>query len=312
MKFIELFQKFLDGEIQMDLCGHENDWFLERQKEHFKHNVSMSQGGNDGKWSDRGNQSVEEVDADMREHYLRPLNQEITDGYIFKYDWYFTEFRCACCGKRLFFQYKDNKFILNHVFNYRNERGHFDEVPRCEYSDVEVLKSSINVTSPMVIVNAFFKDDNYLFVDSPEDKKYSDSYSLCNMRGRDNIQKYKAKECNCLTGQMGNMSIGIFVSKDKKSIIIGDTMKCDKNGEYHGAENKVIKGHKKVGEISLCVWRWEATDKNTLEKVGYDVDNQRERDIVVIDVAPGTWELEHYYPNNKETDPIYSRITLKQ
>lgn len=300
MKFIELFQKFLDGEIQMDLCGHENYWFLERQKEYFEDNVAMSKGGNDGKWSD------------MRDWYLRRLNQEITDGFIFKYDWFFTDFRCACCGKRLFFQYKDNKFILNQVFDYDNEKSNFVEVPNCEYSDVKVLKSSINVTSPMVIVNAFFKDDKYLFVDSPEDEKYEDHYSLNNMRGRDNIQKYKAKECNCLTGQMGNMSIGIFVSKDKKSIIIGDTKKYEDNGEYWGGENKIIDDHKKVGQICLDVWRWEATDKNTLEKVGYDVDNQRERDIVVIDVAPGTWELEHYYPNNKETDPIYSRIRLKE
>lgn len=313
MKFIELFQKYLDGEIEMDFCGHKNDQFLERQEEYFKDNVEMSQGGNDGKWSKRDDdKSVEEVNADMRNYYLRPLNTEITEGFVFKYESYFSDFRCSCCGKRLFFQYKNNKFVLNHVFNSEKESSKFVEVPNCEYSEVKVLKSSINVNSPLVIINAFIKDHEYVFADSPKELKHDDSYSPSNIRGRDNIQKYKAEKSNCLTGQMGNMSIGIFVSDDKKSIIIGDTKKFDENGEYWGEEHKVIDGHKKVGRISLGIWCWEATDKNTLENVGYDIDNQRELDIVVVDVAPGTWELEHYYPNNKETDPIYSRIRLKQ
>jgi len=75
-----------------------------------------------------------------------------------------------------------------------------------------------------------------------------------------------------------------------------------------------LKGFKKLGEISLEMWRWEATDLNTLtqEKLDKMKEEEYPQDIVEIDVEHGTWEFEQFYGVRErkkgEDGWIYARL----
>ena len=74
-----------------------------------------------------------------------------------------------------------------------------------------------------------------------------------------------------------------------------------------------------MGDISLSVWRWEATDLKTLTKEKLDIMKKKQyaQDIVEFDVEHGTWDFEHFYGfgENDEDDPnffIYSHFKLRK
>jgi hypothetical protein len=81
---------------------------------------------------------------------------------------------------------------------------------------------------------------------------------------------------------------------------------------------------KRTGKnISLSVWRWEATDAKTLEKAAgkklKDVVNEMKedyKDVVKVPVKRGIWEFVHYYdttsdPENDDELFIYAELKLK-
>jgi len=145
-----------------------------------------------------------------------------------------------------------------------------------------------------------------------EGEEYSRKFNICTLRGKKNIIEYMRSTYNCAYGQMGNMGIGIYANKDRDHVIL--THCCIESDAHTDwlSEN----GFEEIGEVSCRVWRFEATDKNTLYKFGYDVDNEID-DTVIVPIKSGKWKMNHYYTVTKCPEPveglkIYSEFKLKK
>jgi hypothetical protein len=150
-------------------------------------------------------------------------------------------------------------------------------------------------------------------LDCPKEEEHTQKWSLNHSAGIVNITKYKSEKQNIAYGQMGNMSVGIFAHPNKKSIIVGNAYQNETD-----EENKidyVINEHKFLGRISLDVWRWEATDFNTLGQETYNKvlkENKKYRGMVEVEVEHGVWLFECYYETRTSVDEnIYAHLWLQ-
>lgn len=315
MKTREIMEKLKSGEITLDFAGHRMYCNLNYMLEQYQHYLDMSQGKGDGTWGE------DVKDERMRNFYSAKLDFEVKDDEPLII---FDSVPCSNCAESLRWVLMGNKLQLrNHIVVEMNGFGgvriHFENLPPeyvCEYSTPRPLTGEIQVQSPLVFAN-FFRE----FEDSPQEFKWADEWSLCNLKGQTKITKYK-EEQNVAFGQMGNMSIGIYLHENKKSIIVGPHYNPAENGEFESEEeyeaicNKpLFEGYEKVGEICLDVWRWEATDWKTLTAIGVTEKGLQEeheyRGFVELDVPHGTWKFEHYYESMYKDDMlIYSRFDL--
>ncbi len=322
MKFREVAERVKSGEITLDECGHRTNATVERFVERYEQTLANSNGASDGKWNmDRRNgvKTIEEVNADMRDFYKRRLDNDCEDEKTS-----YCSFSCLgdgeyCfgCGEQLQWVLSGNKLMLKQYF----DGNDLAIAPECEYAVIKPFTGSIQIQSRMIFANFFPGEDE------PEGKRYSDEWSLNCLHGRKNIMDFKSKNLNVAYGQMGNMSIGIFVHPSKESIIIGDQNVGEHrsegmtDAEWEASdfdELSVIEDHKLIGRIGLDVWRWEATDVKTLgDNYQQVLDNFRERcqEVVEVDAAHGTWDFEHFYEMFRMSDdynPIYARLQLRK
>jgi hypothetical protein len=146
--------------------------------------------------------------------------------------------------------------------------------------------------------------------------EYKSENSICSISGRFNLMKYLATK-NIGYGQMGNMSVNVFLNKAGDEIIIGTDHDYDGNREYTVKH----KGFNNLGSISLSVWRWMCGDLQVLREHGEPIpDNLKVNtqtdddyaDCILTKVQPGTWVIEHYYDFCKRKDIIYSKLYLKK
>ena len=231
-----------------------------------------------------------------------------------------TDSVCYWCGEKIAYVIKSPTEIetchldFEEPVNYR-DTGTLNH-SKCEFAtkSKRVVPFDLNFKSGKVTFANYFldKDGEYLF-DLPKEEKYSDKYTLQTLKGRINRQQYLSKTFNSGYAQMGNMSGDVFVSKDKKTIIIGDEPYEDATSEKDKKFNEEFeKNFKKVGNISMGVWRWECADKSELDKYkGHQV-----REGVEVDVVPGTYEVKHYFDSEGRSGSakvykIYSEIKLK-
>jgi hypothetical protein len=182
------------------------------------------------------------------------------------------------------------------------------------------LTSEIDITSgDLVFKNYFSKEKIYEF---PKNVKYHSENSINGIQGRKNLMQYLST-LNIGYGQMGNMSVSIFVNKDGSEIIIGrDYSYNETDGEFEVKH----KGFKNIGKISLEVWRWMCGDADVLKsnkepmskelkslinnpKQVYGSDYKEE---IVAKVKAGRWVIEHYYDFQTKRELIYSRMYLKK
>lgn len=315
MKASEIADALRSGKFTLDTAGHQIyvglEYFLERYDDH----VGCANGSNDGKWSD----TSKDVDARMREFYQHSLDREVkqedrafiglTDGEM-----------CSGCGEKLHWVLTGDKVQLRSKFMTREKLqkpfGDYVSYPAdyvCPFADAKPFKGEIKVDSLLLFANFFREIPNAI-----EENQYTQEWSLNHTAGRRRIAEYKASR-NVAYGQMGNMSVGIFVNKDKTSILVAEPY-----GDIEGYEN--------IGVICLEVWRWEATDLNTLKANGvksYDALEKEvkgeSRDLVKVAAKHGVWEFEHYYDTPKfekeyeereydddvPANTIFSRLTLK-
>lgn len=315
MKTREIFEKLKSGEMTLDFAGHRTNHSLEYLIQRYESDVAFSQGANDGKWSNPD----ADTDANMRDFYLRKLEFEVEENEpVILFD------RRVCwrCAESMQWVLTGNTLQLKeHIVPDKTTRFgiRFENYPSdyvCEYAAPRVFKGKIQVQSPLVFANFFRELD-----DAPEEVKYTEKWSLNNLKGREQITRYK-EEHNVAYGQMSNMGIAIYLHENKRSIIVGtdnhpaDYQEFDSDEEYQAAANKpIFEGYEKVGEICLGVWRWEATDWNTLKKLGYSPEKLKEEhkyvDFVQFDVPFGTWAFEHYFDDCCTDDMIlYSRFDL--
>ena len=133
------------------------------------------------------------------------------------------------------------------------------------------------------------------------------------MAGRKKVCEYK-QSLNVACGQMTNTSVGIYVNKEKTSIIIGDAYWEEDDCEDEKKDRKAIEGYRKVGRICCDVWRWEATDLKTLGGKSAVDELKKRQDVVQVNAVHGNWRFEHYYEmirqDQSDNENLYSKFDL--
>lgn len=215
---------------------------------------------------------------------------------------------CHECGGEYTWYLKDEKTI-SLVRWYDKRCGENDFT--CPLADgIKPTVNEVNFpTGEIVLVNFF--DDRYK--DSPKgkekerfepDNKYSDEFSLNSALGQMNLSAHYANNHDVLYGQMGGMSLSVWVNKDKSVIHLAEYCLDEHNDNEESAS--LIKefkkgGFKEVGTISLAMWRWMAADMATVKKHNISLENSE--NTVIIKGEPGKWKGTHYYmsdfPKNK-------------
>jgi len=311
MRFQDIAVKVKNGDITFDFYGHDVSFFRECFEDYFDDLVKYAGGFGDGKWQSNINKTVEEVNHLMREYYQRKLDHEINEGDIIITD---SSEKCHGCGEMLYLMLGSDKLILCGFYD--NKINDFNKQQnRCPYENHKSFVGEIKITSKLIFAN-FFKNVD----DTPDCCKYENDWSLNTLIGRNNITNYKCTK-NVAFGQMSNMSIGIYVNDNRDSIIVGPSTHPCEYEDYESDEdyiaacsNPVFDGYKLVGHITLDIWRWEATDINTIGEENYHqlVDDNKCRGLVEIDVQHGIWKFEHFYDGIKDDkDYCYSKFTRK-
>ena len=151
----------------------------------------------------------------------------------------------------------------------------------------------------------------------PFDRELKVCYSLCALLGRKNLTHYSAKENNIAYGQMGNMSIDVW--QNGRECIL-----CTSYLENHAAAKgdsrckeslKLLKYLKKgkfiyMNDISLSVWRWEATDYEQAQ-ICMPFIEEHSQDYVTFPIEGTKATFEHYYDNDSHSSistEIYSHF----
>jgi hypothetical protein len=239
-----------------------------------------------------------------------------------------VEAQCFNCDARMYAVLMDEKTIMlidSHLYwKLADKSGKKYEfiltkkmIPNCEAHNLmkaKVLKSEIEVpTGKLLFTNFFQKDEIY------EMKEEHERQSICSIIGRDKLMQYLGKK-NIGYGQMGNMSVAVFVKDTGDEIIIGNCWGyTPEKGEY----DVTFEGFKNLGNISLSVWRWMCGDLKILEQHGEKVPKSIKvnkcvevdyKDYILTDVKPGRWAIEHYFDFFRQgtKSDIFSKLYLKK
>lgn len=209
------------------------------------------------------------------------------------------------CGEYFTLFLKD----INTISLCRKNGGYGTDNPKIEYTNndcdchfVETkVKKGIIRLEDEIVFNNFFRDNNgYLVKDAPDDMEYSVEYNLNTLRGRESITEYKLGQ-NVAFGQMSNMCIDIYINEEKSNILVVNPYPNDYTIRYLERGS-----YKNMGNICLDVWRWEASDKKTLKKMGYNFSDSD----ISFEVKSGDWEFNHYFDDRNFSDDsdIYSEL----
>lgn len=333
-KLAEILDRVLAGTIEVDVCGHQINDPVAAMRRWYEHQKAYAAGKGDGKWDTRPDQTPEQIDASMREHYQRDLEHEVLPGEPLAYT--SMENYCFGCGGSYRFALRDDRLELRYYWNSRvpnnrppglfNSSGlgrHLVDENDCAFSVPKPYGGEIEVGSGVLVFANYFPG---LEADSPPDEEHAAEWSLNCLAGRARRCKWKAEQQNVAYGQMGNMSVGIFAHPDKKSIIVGRSglsgiRECrlseaqyDALTDGDRAALSRLEDHELRGEISLAVWRWEAAD---MERLGSNYEKlvaDPYRDHVAVDVLRGRWKFTHYYDAESDTEgehgDVYARLEL--
>lgn len=333
MRTEDIAKKVISGEMTLNIYGHQIREPIRDIRAWYNDTLAGANGAKDGYWNLRDGKSMEELNADMREHYQSNLDwEEELEHHIYQ----LPDAHCDGCGANLKWVLEEGAIGLRRDF--LRENGRIDliirpKTYRCPATKVDTTKymhkGKINVASPLIFANFFNHID-----DQPKDEKHTPKYSLNSTLGRINIAKYKEKH-NIAFGQMTNTSVGVYGHPDKKSIIIGNPYVLDnhlesltdedyvryektnkKDRKVYEDKHAMIDGHILAGIICLSVWRWEATDKNTLGDFYTKIKKEcKSSGFIELNVLHGTWNYEHYFDCDKEKSvkgDVYAKFTLKK
>lgn len=298
-------QRLLDNDIEFDMMGHglsringKPDVAKKRFKEYIISKLNFI---------------IKYAEEQKEKAYLQKIIYcDLNDP---RYDYIMLvgalEYECHNCGKLHYAYMKDKNTVslAQPILKAQSMEFEFDKSTPCEFANgfVPTKTSVIFPTGNLTFVNHFGE-----YPETPEGKEYDDEFSLNNLRGRINIAKYLANE-NIGYGQVGNTSIQIFVSKDRKHIricehaqdFIDDTKYMiekypDKVTEADRIKLKqtiaLIEGYEYIGSISLGVWRWMVADNATIKDKELKINNNQDHsDSVECKVQPGKWNIIHYY-----------------
>jgi hypothetical protein len=169
--------------------------------------------------------------------------------------------------------------------------------------------------------DCYIKDEKEMEIFEPKDK-WSRKLSLNTHAGRIGLMNHYSSKHNIAFGQMGNMSIGIYVNKAKNRVVISsayldDISEVEDHLSYSKAK-KFLEEYKRVGSISLEVWRWMATDISVLEKNEIPIYTSKKLEYrdkdVLVKVNKGKWKVTHKFGTDdydEDTDIEYSVLELE-
>lgn len=276
MKLEQFVQGLKDKTITFDTCGHSVD--IEYQ---IKNILDKLSSGIFTKYWDE--------------------NRDISLNILMVVDW----FHCHRCSQYSQWSMIGNTLTLNRYVDpvARSVKTH-DAGHRCEFETIKPYVGKINITSKLIVANYF----NNIVPELPDNVRHSSAYCINYWKGRVLCAEHMEKH-NVAYGSMGNMSIGVFVHPNKKSVIIG-------NRWHEESDSKIgqIEDHVYVGSVCLDAWCWEATDLTTIGDNQYNAKNS-----VECDVEHGEWQFEHFYDMDRENEseddcedesPIYSKFTF--
>lgn len=230
MNHFELFEEIKAGNIKFDTFGHRTNFNS----------------------IDEYVQSFNEFKEDFAEFYTKRFELEIQDGDEIINKGRQTEFYCFCCGRRFTFSFNKNENSLelrNTCFDDPTARFGISRqnLPRCEFENLQPFKSQINVTSKLIFSNYF-----NICEDTPEGKEHSDEYCINCVSGRYEVAKYKSS-FNVAYGQMTNCRIGVYVNSDNDEIILASNYSPEEMG-YDIDQNSFSKHTKKLEKEFLVIY----------------------------------------------------------
>lgn len=275
----------LDSYVQ-----HKQDW-LQELKNCLSKNVD---------YVGQHNNTIELKKLPDMIEYLE-TSQNINTPYLFD-----PEYFCFNCGSYLHLIIIDEVTVALEDLQYfweKEKEGftkkHLQECPAKQLVKDKKIITEISVPSgELLFVNCFETPEIYDF-------KEPSQHSINALMGRAELAKYLATK-NIGYGQMGNMSISVFINKNRDEIIIGDIEK-----EFDGFEER--------GRISLSVWRWMCGDIQVLKSHGEELPAELKpsmkisygyEDYILLNVKKGIWRIEHYF--DFHNSDIYSKLFLNE
>lgn len=267
----------------------------------------------------------------MLEFYKMGLEVEV-GSYIDN-----VENQCSSCGESLYpilidektlgyipsGEYWDIAEASGKTYGYVAKKEDFKPCSCIEMNEKQKFVAEIDVPSGKLVFQNFFKTKELY-------ESINDGYNSINsLAGRNDLMQELASR-NVGYGQMGNMGITVY-SNDVDEIIIGDSLDVfEENVGYYeecpeeigdGWAQQLIEGNvfknrleagnfDNKGDISLSVWRWQCADIETLKKWGEEPTTDKYQDVIILDVKPGRYEINHFYDFPSNGDYLYSTIKL--
>ena len=314
MNLLQIEAGLINETITLDTKGHMMNPILDHLSDYIKHKTNWIKQLEKGSYVGHDKKVWTKEECDNMIKYLKFNLERNYEPGQFIFD---TVHYCFDCGLYFHFMIVDDKTVsLIDFGTYDNIREKkctnkidyimdVSEIPDClskPYRDANKLVAEIDVpTGEFLFVNYFNKKEIYSMPN-----EYASENSINSIRGRARLMDYLATK-NIGYGQMGNMSVNVFVNKTGDEIIIGDTIKH--------------KGFKNLGSISLEVWRWMCGDLEVLlghgEKLPDNIIVSKKtennyKDYILTKVKSGRWVIEHYYDFCDNDDKIYSKLYLKK
>jgi hypothetical protein len=309
MKIREICDKIKSGKIDVDLAGHSLNFDKNKLIEIYDLTVAKENGLFDGKWENSSDEQMRKFftsQLDLELHGDRFYLNAINDKY---------HIQCDNCGNLLHFSLQGNRLILNQFYNEKTNKIEKQLSETCEYSQTSPFCGNISVKGKLIFANYFLKNKFEKYSDYPENDNRYLYWSLNSIAGQRRVAKFKLEQYNIAVGQMTNTSVGIYLSLDKKSVIVGpdihpaEYLDYENDSDYYKAINEpIFPNYCKMGNISLDVWRYEASDTNS---IGNNIDLIE--NYVEVDVVNGNWRFQHNFTSLDDEEKIgyvYSKFDL--
>lgn len=328
MNRLVLLEGLKNGTITIETKGHITNPIIDDLEDNINYELDYIKEMESGKHVDYQTKEIQtkEQCEDMINYINRKLQYDFPIGnYISE-----PEIYCFDCGERLrLIITSENTVSLVVPSEYRKHKEEdkgdlkycmdVTKISDCKCADLRKagkLVSEIDVPSGKLLFTNFFKEEK-LYEFPKGMNRYDSEHSINGVAGRNNLMQYLATQ-NIGYGQMGNMSVNVFVNDAGDEIIIGTDYYYS---EDEGETTVEHEGFTNVGSISLSVWRWMCGDVQVLKEHGEKLPRKLVvnksvehdyKDYILTDVKPGRWQIEHYYDFARYDDEplVYSRLKL--
>ena len=329
MNLLQLKDGLENNTISIDYKGHNIDSILRPMTWEVEHNQKCIEEYKNGESLGSNDKPCTKEDSDnMIMFYKSKLEHNFEVGRYFVG---IGDYCCEDCGKRLYIlptsensillvdtDFINSENIRQGIPKYHPVKVDLNLIPDCSAKvlrDAGKLVAEIEVPTGELLFTNFFKKEKIYTMPN----EYSASNSINSINGRNNLMQYLSTQ-NIGYGQMGNMSVNIFVNNAGDEIIIGSEYGYnEEDGEFDISHE----GFTNYGSISLGVWRWMCGDIQILKEHGEKIPKNVEvnkhvennyKDYICVLVKPGTWVIEHFYDliDDDNEIEIYSKLYLKK